>query len=115
MDNYLNLAINNLKNEQINWLTESNNELLQDFSNLTDIIMEFISKFSMEISRLILNVGYISERYTNNPKILHKISEKDVEIEELMLIKARNSNIQILMNHIDNIYSMKTSKDKMNK
>ena len=115
MDNCLKRAVNTLKREQIDWLTNTNNELLNNFSNLTDIIKEFIKKISIDIAVLIYDLGYISEDYSNNPKIQHKVKEKDEEMINLMLIKSRKSDLNLLLNHLNNIQLMERSKDKINK
>ena len=115
MDNCLKRSIYTLKKEQIDWLTNTNNELLNDFSNLTDIIKEFIKQISFEISVLIYDLGYVSESYTNNPKIQYKVKEKDEENRNLMLIKNRKSELNLLINHLNKIQLMETSKDKINK
>jgi hypothetical protein len=115
MDNCLKRAVNLLIQEQINWLTNTNNDLLNDFSNLTDIIKDFIKNISLDIAVLIYDLGYVSETYTNNPKIQYKVKEKDEEIINLMLIKNRKSDLNLLINHLNNIQFMEKNKNKINK
>ena len=108
-------SFNELKKEQINWLTNRNNDELNNFSKLIEIIKEFILDFCLDIAEIIFNKGHVSKIYSSNPKIVKKVTEKDEEMVDIMFSKKNSSELNVMLKHINNIESMTISKDKLSK
>lgn len=115
LDSKLLDLLNDLKKEQIELLTNKNLEGVMDFSRLIDYIVELISMFFENLIVEIFNTGYISKTYSDNPKIIKKVLNKNKELAMELSKEQQSNDLSVLLNNIKNIESIKISKDKLSK
>ena len=107
--------LNDLKKEQIELLTNKIIEGVNDFSKLIDYIVDLIFNFFENLIFKILDTGYISNTYSDNPKIIKKVIKKDNELVMELYKEQQSSDLSVLLNNIKNIESIKISEDKLSK
>jgi hypothetical protein len=107
-------AFTKLKDEHIKWLTESNINLLNDLSNITEIFDNYSEIINTKILKLFY-IGRIGETYTKDRKVIKRIDELTEE-NRIEFIKGKSyRNISLLMEKLNDIKSMKILESRINK
>jgi hypothetical protein len=113
-DLYLEICLSDLKKELVNWISNHNQVLLSDITNLTSVIEQVILNMNRDLANFIFESGETSVDYNQNPRIISKINRLNKEsINEF--ISLRNRNIKILSDNIKDICLIKTLDSKFNK
>ena len=115
LNNKLLDLLNELKKEQIELLTNQNIERVKEFSKLIDYIEDVIFQFFENIIVELLDTGYISKTYSDNPKIIKKVLKKDQELAMELYNEQQSSDLSVLLNNLKKIKSIEISKDKLSK
>jgi hypothetical protein len=108
-------SFNSLKKEQIDWLTNSNTDVIKDFSKGIEIIKNFIYEFCIDIAVEIFERGHVSITYSDNPKIQKRVRNKDEKLVRTLYRDNITRELNVMLNNLKKIESMEIRKDKMSK
>jgi hypothetical protein len=93
LDSKLLGLLNDLKKEQIELLTNKNFEGVNDFDKTFDYIGDLISIFFEDLIVELLDTGYISKTYSDNPKIIKKVIQKNKELVRELSKEQQSSDL----------------------